>query len=143
MSGVSQTRRLAAAVALGSTLGLAAGCADLDKLKKQQLGTGVGAAAGGAIGSQIGSGRGKIIATVVGLAAGALIGNRIGAYLDEQDQRRAAEAARLATITGRPQTWQNPETGVSGRAEVVDTETTRQAVAVPILKARVQEVPPL
>jgi surface antigen len=128
-------------------MGLSAGCAELDQLSQEQLGSGIGALAGGVagalVGTQFGSTTGQLVATLVGTVAGAWVGNRIGAYLDEQDRQRAAEATQQATVTGQPQVWQNPDSGVSGRAEVVKTKTTQQNVAVPVLKDRVQQVPPL
>jgi surface antigen len=143
ISGSLRTSILTAIIVVGSAIGLTGGCAELDRLSQEQIGTGLGALAGGLIGTQIGSGSGQLIATVIGTVGGAWIGNRIGAHLDEQDRRRAAEAAQRATLTGEPQVWRNPESGVSGRAEVVKTKTTRQTVAVPVLKDRVQQVPPI
>lgn len=89
---------------------------------------------GALVGTQFGSRTGQLVATLVGTVGGAWIGNRIGAYLDERDRKRAAEAAQQATVTGQPQVWRNPESGVSGKAEVVKTKTTQQKVAVPVLK---------
>jgi uncharacterized protein YcfJ len=43
----------------------------------QLVGTGVGAALGGLVGSQFGGGRGKILTTVAGVAAGGYAGNRV------------------------------------------------------------------
>jgi surface antigen len=142
---ILRARRLTAGV-LSISIMLAAGCAELDKLSQEQIGTGLGALAGGVggalVGTQTGSRTGQIIAAVVGVVGGAWVGNRIGAYLDERDRKRAAEAAQQATVTGQPQVWQSPDSGVSGKAEVVKTKTTQQKVAVPVLKDRVKEVPP-
>jgi surface antigen len=146
-SGSLRLKILAAALVLSVGMGLSAGCAELDQLSQEQIGTGLGALAGGVagalVGTQFGSGTGQLIATLVGTVGGAWVGNRIGSYLDEQDRKRAAEAAQQATVTGQPQVWQNPDSGVSGKAEVVKTKTTQQKVAVPVLKDRVKEVPPL
>lgn len=146
-SGSLRTKTLATAVVLSIAIGLSAGCAELDRLSQEQLGTGIGALAGGVggalVGTQFGSGTGQLIATVVGAVGGAWVGNQIGAYLDERDRKRAAEAVQQATVTGQPQVWQNPDSGVSGKAEVVKTKTTQQKVAVPVLRDRVKEVPPL
>lgn len=143
---IPQVRKLTASF-LSILILLAAGCAELDKLSQEQIGTGLGALTGGVggalAGAQTGSRTGTIIAAVVGTVAGAWVGNRIGSYLDERDRKRAAEAAQAATVTGQPQVWKNPDSGVSGRAEVVKTKTTQQRVSVPVLKDRVKEVPPL
>lgn len=50
----------------------------------QQIGTGVGAAAGGAIGNVMTD---STAGTIGGAAAGALIGNELGRRQDEQNQK--------------------------------------------------------
>lgn len=110
---------------------------------KQDLGTVLGAGAGALIGSQFGSGTGQIFATLGGAAIGGLIGNQIGKYLDEEDKKQMAAATQKTVITGETIAWNNPDSGVSGRTEVVKTETRQKTVAVPVLKDRVKEVPPL
>ncbi len=47
------------------------------KVTKQDLGTAVGAIAGGVIGSQFGKGTGKTVATVGGAVAGGYIGKEL------------------------------------------------------------------
>lgn len=68
-------RTCTAAGALALSLGLA-GCAN-----NQQLGTGVGAVAGGVVGDAV---LGGPVGTIGGAAAGAVIGNQIG---KNQDRR--------------------------------------------------------
>lgn len=130
-------------VVLVAAMALSAGCADTGELNKEKIGTGFGALAGGLIGSRFGSGGGRLVAALVGTVAGAWLGNRFGSYLDERDRERAAKAMQQAAVTGRDQTWKNPDSGVSGKAEVLSTKTSRQAVKVPVLKGRVEQVPPL
>lgn len=103
-----------------------AGC---ETMSKQQMGTGVGAIAGGILGTQIGGGTGKIIATVGGAALGGLLGSQLGKYLDTQDKSKADAASRQALETGRTQTWTNPETGVRGTVQVVNTPNRSKPVA--------------
>ena len=102
------------------------GCENLDAITKQHVGTAIGVAAGIGVGSRIGKGSGRVAATVVGAGIGGWIGNRIGAYLDEQDQGNMRMATQKAAMTGQAQQWSNPNTGISGRAEIVRTTTNRQ-----------------
>jgi surface antigen len=131
------------AAALGFVL-LALNACQTDRigLDKATAGAGLGGALGGLLGSQFGSGQGRILAVGTGVLAGAVIGNRIGAYLDEQDRLKAAAATRQALLTGRPQDWSS-ESGASGQAEVVESTKAPRTVAMPVLKDRVQQVPPL
>lgn len=70
---MKRIQSLAAIAALTATLGLA-GCAN-----NQQLGTGVGAVAGGVVGDAL---FGSTLGTVGGAAAGAVIGNQVGKKSD-------------------------------------------------------------
>ncbi len=63
-------RKLLAAIAAASMMGLATGCANIDR---QTAGTIGGAAAGGALGNAV---FGGTLGTAGGAAAGAYIGNR-------------------------------------------------------------------
>lgn len=82
----------------------------------QAGGTLIGAAAGGLIGSQFGSGSGKLAATGVGVLLGALAGNQIGKQMDQEDQRRAlaAQQAAYSAPVGQQIVWNNPNNGHSG-----------------------------
>lgn len=94
---------------------LVAGCAQ-NAGPKETGGTLVGAAAGGLIGSQFGSGSGKLAATGIGVLLGALAGNAIGKQMDQEDQRRAlaAQQAAYAAPVGQRIVWNNPDNGHSG-----------------------------
>jgi surface antigen len=144
---MSSFRKRVAAVLLSSAVLFGGSCAEVDKLSQEQIGTGIGTLAGGVggalLGKQFGSRTGQLVATLVGAVGGAWVGKRIGTYLDERDRQKAAEAVQQAAVTGRNQNWKNPESGVSGKAEVLSTKTSRQAVKVPVLKGRVEQVPPL
>ena len=74
------TRHLIRATALVAALAMG-GCAS--NPTNAQIGTGVGAAAGGLVGNAV---FGGTLGTVGGAAAGALIGHEIG---EDKDQRRA------------------------------------------------------
>ncbi len=107
------TRHLAVAV-----LGLAlVGCTGQAYGPKQGFGTLAGAAAGGLLGAQIGSGSGRLVSTALGTLAGAAIGNSIGDSLDKADEVYATSARNKAlenTATGESTVWRNPDTGHSG-----------------------------
>jgi len=91
-----------------------AGCEDAGT--KETLGTLGGAAAGGLIGSQIGSGSGQLIAVGAGVLIGGWLGNKIGKDLDENDRRKLEEAQAKAheAPVGEEVTWSNPDNGHSG-----------------------------
>ncbi|HEY8963028.1 MAG TPA: RT0821/Lpp0805 family surface protein [Alphaproteobacteria bacterium] len=85
-------------------------------LNKQQIGTGVGALAGGLAGSQIGGGKGQLWATGAGVLLGALIGSSVGASLDKADiaYMQQAQSRAYAAPIGQTISWNNPQSGNSG-----------------------------
>lgn len=116
-----------------------AGCQTTNK----DLSTVGGAVVGGVIGSQFGSGSGRLIATAGGAVVGAMVGRELGRYLDERDRQQLENATATTAATGEAETWENPDSGVSGRTKVVKKEAREEQVAVPVLKDRVEQVPPL
>jgi outer membrane lipoprotein SlyB len=76
-----------ATLALAGSLGARAACidcgtvTDVQTVKKEGQGSGagmvLGGIAGGVLGHQVGSGRGKDVATVAGVAGGAYVGNEV------------------------------------------------------------------
>lgn len=97
---------------------------------KQTLGTLLGAVVGGFGGSQIGKGRGQLIAVGVGTLAGAFLGNSIGQSLDRADQiamQRTTQHSLETAPTGTTVGWQNPGTGnrgyVTPRRTFLDTRS--------------------
>ncbi len=97
--------------------------------QKQAGGALLGAGLGGLLGSQFGSGGGKLAATALGVVAGGLIGNEIGSSLDRADQaylQKATYKASAAPI-GETITWSNPQSGnygtVTPTREGVHSET--------------------
>jgi surface antigen len=93
---------------------IVAGCAQ--GRQKETAGTVLGGIGGAILGSQVGGGTGRIIATAVGTLAGAFIGNQIGAGLDKADQAAmvGAEQRAHAAPIGQTITWNNPDTGNHG-----------------------------
>jgi len=128
-----------------SVLGLAIAALVLSgcQTEKKDIGTLAGAAAGALIGAQFGGGSGKILAIVGGAVAGGWLGRQIGGYLDEQDKQKLAESTQRTAVSGSTQTWRNPDTGVSVRTEVIDTETKQETYNVAYRTDRVKEVPPI
>lgn len=100
---------VAAPLALGA-------CQDSNITTGQAVGTAGGAAAGGLLGSQIGSGTGQMVATGAGVLLGALLGSEIGKRLDPADERRATGAFNQATAApiGDTIEWSNPDSGNRG-----------------------------
>lgn len=95
------------------------GCLATDGGQKQTIGTIGGAVAGGLLGTQVGSGSGRIVAAVAGTALGAYLGSELGKYLDERDRVKQAEATQgaLEQEAANNVSWDNPDTGVSGEVE--------------------------
>ncbi len=77
-------------------------------------GTAIGAIAGGVIGNQIGSGRGRVLATVGGALLGAIVGNGVYQGIRASDEARVARVLE-STPSGQTVSWQNPDTGNSFR----------------------------
>jgi surface antigen len=105
------------ALLLVTTITLSTGCANTQN-PNEIGGMVLGTLAGGAIGSTMGSGRGKTATTVIGALGGAFLGSHIGKKLDRIDQQNIHHA--LNQQTGNSQ-WQNSNNGK------VYTMTTAQA----------------
>ena len=106
-------RALAAIVVLALVL---AGCAPAMG-PREGGGAVLGAAGGALLGSQIGDGRGRLVAVAIGTLAGALIGQDIGRTLDRADQafmERNAQYALESTRSHQATTWRNPDSGNYG-----------------------------
>ncbi|RDD62548.1 RT0821/Lpp0805 family surface protein [Ferruginivarius sediminum] len=91
---------------------------------KQTIGTLGGAVLGGLLGSEIGSGSGRLWATGAGAVLGALAGSEVGKSLDRADQlymSQTTQAALEHTKTGTTSTWNNPDSGHSGTVTPIDT----------------------
>ena len=63
----------------------------------QLVGTGVGAALGGLVGSQFGGGSGKVLTTVAGVAAGGYAGNRVEKKMQQGETYTTTEQ-RCSTV---------------------------------------------
>ncbi|MSO74770.1 MAG: glycine zipper 2TM domain-containing protein [Alphaproteobacteria bacterium] len=92
---------------------------------KQTIGTLGGAALGGLAGSQIGKGKGQLVAVGAGVLLGAFLGSEIGKSLDKADQAYAAQTSNQAlenNPVGQKSSWSNPDSGNSGA--ITPTRTT-------------------
>ncbi len=108
---------------------------------KENIGKAVGAAAGALLGTQIGSGRGKLAAVAIGTLAGYWAGGRIGRQLSQRDQAGIAYTTHEALESGQTRTWQNPDTGVSTRVSVREADGVgAQAGAEPLGQAPTLEL---
>jgi surface antigen len=74
------------------------------------VGSALGAAAGGLLGSQFGHGSGKTTMTVVGVLGGALAGGAIGRSMQPVDQACVNQTLEHGQ-TGQTVAWQNPDDG--------------------------------
>lgn len=92
------------------TLLAASGCTNNGNYR-QAAGGIIGAAAGGILGAQIGSGTGQVAAAAIGAGIGALVGSEIGRGLDEQERAMQYQAMNRAIYapTGQTQRWGNPQ----------------------------------
>lgn len=122
-----QFSRIFTTVALAIAVLAAGGCAEQDRYgPKQGIGTLGGAALGGLLGSQFGSGTGKLATTAAGVLIGALAGSEVGKSLDRADRaaaNRAVNQAHTAPI-GETITWRNPESRNHGTVTPVREGTS-------------------
>ena len=104
---------------------LTSGCESMGP--NQNIGTGVGAIAGGLIGGLLtqGSDTDKALGVLAGAAIGGALGNWIGSQLDEQDRQRHLAAVRESLETGRPVSWQDPMKNASGMVTAVQPLSAR------------------
>lgn len=107
-----KTPKLIAAAAVATALALS-GCAEGNNRTGATL---VGAGLGGLLGSQFGSGDGRLAMTALGTLAGAAVGNSVGKRMDDVDRMRMREAEQRAYAAPLNETiiWNNPKTGNSG-----------------------------
>ncbi len=83
---------------------------------KQGMGTMLGAVGGALAGSQVGKGRGRLVAVAAGTLLGAFAGAEIGRSLDRADRLALSDAQQRAHVApvGEPIRWSNPDSGNHG-----------------------------
>lgn len=129
---------------LSVSIAASSGCAQLG-ISKEQAGTVLGGLGGAIIGSQIGDGKGRVLATVLMAGAGAYIGNKIGSMLDERDRAALAQQTQQALMqadagSSQPLTWTSQHSGASARIEQGVAYEKKQQVQVK-RAATIQAVP--
>lgn len=126
MSGVSKIV-LICGMALSLAIGLTA-CDSSQYGQKQTVGGLTGAALGGLLGAQFGSGRGQLATTAVGVLLGALAGTEVGRTMDQVDRMKADQAAHQAhqAPLGQTVAWNNPDSGNSGTVTALRDGTSSQ-----------------
>jgi len=94
---------------------------------KEGTGTLLGATAGAVLGSNVGKGKGNVVAIAIGTLAGALFGQEIGRSLDRADRIAMGQNAQYSlehTRSNETTRWNNPDSGNSGA--MVPTRTYQQ-----------------
>jgi len=104
----------------------AAGCTQQGYGPKQTVGGLGGAALGGLLGAQFGSGTGQLATTAAGALLGGIVGSEVGRSLDDNDRRRAEDASFRAhrAPVGETIAWSNPSSGNYGTVTPVREGTS-------------------
>jgi uncharacterized protein YcfJ len=124
-----------AALAMAGSIGAHAACidcgtvTDVQTVKKQGEGSGagmvLGGIAGGVLGHQVGSGRGKDVATVAGVAGGAYVGNEV----EKSNKSTTSYVVRVKMEDGsnRSFTFSAPTSYQAGdKVKIVDRKLVRR-----------------
>lgn len=98
---------------------------------KEGTGTLLGGTAGAVLGSNVGKGKGNVVAIAIGTLAGALFGQEIGRSLDRADRIAMGQNAQYSlehTRSHETTRWSNPDSGNSGSMTPLQTyqQTTGQ-----------------
>ncbi|ABM02240.1 17 kDa surface antigen [Psychromonas ingrahamii 37] len=94
---------------------------------KEGAGTLLGATTGAILGSNVGKGKGNVVAIAIGTLAGALFGQEIGRSLDRADRIAMGQNAQYSlehTRSNETTRWNNPDSGNSG--SIMPTRTYQQ-----------------
>jgi uncharacterized protein YcfJ len=118
-------KRIVAGAAIVATSVLA-GCGGGAPMNNATTGAIAGSVIGGVIGHQFGRGDGNDAATIAGAILGGYIGSQMGSQYDRQYLGQAV-------TTGRPVSWQNPETGYRYTATPGQTYTNNNRVCKKVM----------
>jgi surface antigen len=88
--------------------------------KNNLLGSGVGAAAGGLLGSKFGGGSGQTVMTIAGVLAGALAGGAVGRSMEPVDQGCVSRTLEHSP-SKRTVAWKNPDSNSAYWVTPTDT----------------------
>ena len=94
----------------------------LGRCNRELLGSLLGGATGGFLGSKVGDGRGQLAAIAGGTLLGFLVGGSIGRTMDEVDQNCIGQALEHAS-DGQTITWNNSQS--KAQYQVVPTRTVQ------------------
>lgn len=92
-------------------------CSENSQIKKEHVGTIMGAFGGAFAGSTMGKGKGKTLAIATGTLLGATLGKSIGASLDRADiayYNTHAQNTLEKVPSGETRKWRNPDSGNGG-----------------------------
>ena len=95
---------------------------------KEGTGALLGATAGAVLGSNVGKGKGNVVAIAIGALAGALFGQEVGRSLDRADRIAMGQNAQYSlehTRSNETTRWDNPDSGNSGT--MTPTRTYQQS----------------
>ena len=111
-------KRAKSAIAITLAAGLSvAGCETTggnNIASPENIGTILGAIGGAYLGSKVGSGDTRTVATALGGVLGGLAGRAIARRLTQKDYSYMNDATEEAVSTNSPRSWRNPESGASG-----------------------------
>jgi surface antigen len=93
---------------------------DMGQCNREEIGTLVGAAVGGYVGSRVADGDAKVVAIAGGAVIGAIVGGQIGRSMDKADHYCVGQALEYAE-EGRPVSW--TDSGSNARYRVTALET--------------------
>jgi uncharacterized protein YcfJ len=112
------------------------------KDKNRIAGTAIGAVAGGLLGSAIGGGKGKTLATIGGAAAGGYAGNQVQKNMQEKDVTTTTER-RCKTVQDKSQklVGYNVTYRLEGKQGVVRT-SFKPGATLPVKDGKVVTTPP-
>ena len=117
----------------------------LSPTKENVIGSLAGAALGGLVGNQFGSGSGKGAMTAVGVVGGALAGGYVGRSMAGPDQACVNNSLERVP-TGQTAAWRNPDNGAQYRVTPTRTyqtargQTCRDFISTAMIDGREQQV---
>ena len=123
MSNISLSSRRAKWLIAIALIVLLPGCQTADTRRTGGLiGSIAGSIGASYLGSYLGGGTvGRILGAVAGGVAGYYVGSEIGGVLGKDDKKKMADASQKAFETNQTQTFSNPDSGLVGKAEVVQS----------------------
>jgi surface antigen len=113
------------------------------QLRNEQVTQAIGAVTGALIGTQIGGGKGKVLAIAAGTLAGYWLGGKLSGHLKKSDHVGIANTTERAIQTGKTTSWENPDTGMQTRVSVSDAPPADGYSRNSYKKAKLDQLPPI